>query len=904
MSHEKENLINFNAFPLAWIAGSFALGIFIAHFNNWSWKIYLAICFLTIFLNFLFRQISKYSQISTYFLLIAFISAGSLLYQVEIETVKPDRLKVLFDNKTLVSGEPIKVEGILLSKPELAVGGFFIELQAEKIISRNLEQSASGKIRLFAGVQSEKLGMEYDDLQLKYGTKIRVSCLLKREEKFLNPGVVSSKNILDQREIDATGIIKSPLLIERLGDETVFLPIAWLQEQRQNLILDFKSLFSQKTAGVLIASLLNNRYHLDKSTSESFRESGTFHALVISGMQITFIGILVVFILSKFTKNRWVQFFIAIPFIWAFSMMVGAEAPVTRAAIMFTVLLFSRAIFRDGNLFNALGASILLLLFWRPSDLFDPSFQLTIACLIAIIVLALPLLEKFKSIGSWHPTSENPFPPNTSKLLRSFCELIYWQETLWEKELSKTIWSCKLIKNSNASWLDNKKLQQPLRFIFETVVISICVQLWLLPFSIVYFHQISLISILFNVWIGVGMAIESLTAVGAVVISKFSTIFATPFIVFTEIINWLMIHASDIFIEKGWSSIRVPVYSGNFKVMYVLYFLPLFLLAFYIVSWKPFNFSSSKSFKFPLLATICLALMLVFHPFSSPRIDGKLHIDFLDVGQGDSALITFPNGELLLVDGGGKPIFKQIYLLDEDNEPEIFSPDTRSIGEAVVSEFLWEKGYDKVDYILATHADSDHIQGLVDIANNFEVKTAFLARTPLQDAEFVELDNVLKKQNIPITKVSKGVKLNFGEVTINILSPENDDSKNAISDNNNSIVFQMVYGNNKFLFTGDIESETEKNLVANFNWQSDVIKVAHHGSKTSSTQAFIDATKAKVAVISVGRESQFGHPHLEVLERWTAANTKVIKTGEYGTISIVSDGKTFEIDTFLPSSLK
>ncbi len=904
MSREKENLINFNAFPLAWIAGSFALGILFASFNNWSWKIYFAICFLSLFLNFLFRQISKYNHISTYFLLIAFVSSGSVLYQVEIEAVKSNRLKILFDNKTLVSGEPFKVEGVLLSKPELAVGGFFIELKTEKIISRNIEQSTSGKIRLFAGVQSEKLGVEYDDLQLKYGTKIRVSCLLKREEKFLNPGVISLKNILDQREIDATGTIKSPLLIEIIGVETVFLPIAWLQEQRQNLILDFKNLFSAKTSGVLIASLLNNRYFLDKSTSQSFRESGTFHALVISGMQITFIGILVVFVLSKFTKSRWLQFFIAIPFIWAFSLMVGAEAPVTRSAIMFTILLFSRAIFRDGNLFNALGASILLLLVWRPSDFFDPSFQLTIACLIAIIVLALPLLENFKSIGSWHPTSENPFPPNTSKMFRSFCELIYWQETLWEKELSKTIWSCKLIKNPNAKWLENKKLQQPFRFIFETIVISISVQLWLLPFSIVYFHQISLISILFNVWIGVGMAVESLTAVFAVVISKFSTIIATPFVVLTEITNWLMIHASDIFIENGWSSIRVPVYSGNFRIIYVLYFLPLIILAFYIFNWKPFNFSVSKRFKFPILSLTSFALILIFHPFSSPIIDGKLHIDFLDVGQGDSALITFPNGELLLVDGGGKPVFKQIYVLDEDNEPEIFTPDTRSIGESVVSEFLWEKGYDKVDYILATHADSDHIQGLNDVANNFEVKTAFLARTPLQDPEFVEFNNVLKRRNIPITKLSKGVKLIFGEVTINILSPEADDSTLALSDNNHSIVFQMVYGNNKFLFTGDIEIEAEKNLNNNFGLQNDVVKVAHHGSKTSSTQTFIDVSKAKVAVISVGRESQFGHPHSEVVERWEKSNAKVLTTGEFGTISIISDGKTFAIDTFLPSSPK
>jgi competence protein ComEC len=291
----------------------------------------------------------------------------------------------------------------------------------------------------------------------------------------------------------------------------------------------------------------------------------------------------------------------------------------------------------------------------------------------------------------------------------------------------------------------------------------------------------------------------------------------------------------------------------------------------------------------------------VFHPFSTPKADGRLHIDFLDVGQGDSALITFPNGETLLIDGGGKARFDKISVQNEyENEPENFEPDTQSIGEMVVSNFLWQKGYSQIDYILATHADADHIQGLSDVARNFRVRAAIFGRTPLKNSEFAELRSILQKRGIESLLVSRGDLLTFGDVKVEVLSPEKDDNSKAISANNHSLVLRIIYGERSFFMTGDIEKETESALlnVPEFI-KTDVIKVAHHGSATSSTEGFVKASKAKLAIISVGKLSQFGHPKPEVVKRWKDADAKILTTGENGTISVSTDGRDLQLKTFI-----
>ncbi len=898
---------NFTLYPLFWLAVCFAFGIVTANFLVFGWQTYAATCLLSAISTVVFIN-RKFSLV---FLLTAFAALGALSFQVGSGAIASHRVKSIYDENRINSGDPLEVQGVLQNAPELAVGGFFLTLKTEKAIYKQAETEISGSVRLFAAAPSEQIKGEYERLNLNYGSRLRVACHLRRENGFLNAGVISQTEILDQQEIDATGIIKSPLLIEKIGEADIFLPLAWIYDFRQKLTIDFRDNFDVSTAGVLIASLLGNDNFLDKRTAEVFRDGGTFHVLVISGLHITFIGGLTLLFVRFFTNRKLWQFVVATLFLWSYSIAVGANVPVIRATIMFTILLFSQVIYRNGTLLNALGLCGLILLAWRPTDVFAASFQLTFASVGAIVLTAFPLVEKLRSIGGWSPSVETPFPPKVPVRLKRFGEMLYWREKVWEIEVSRQLWTVKLFKSPYLKSLEAKNLQTLFRYVFEAILVSLLVQAWLLPFTIIYFHRLSPASVFLNLWVGVIIALESFAAIFAILLVNINGAMALPFVKITEGLNWLLVNVPNFFTENSFSPMRIPHYSGALKVVYILYFIPLVYMVFAVNSWKPFalnsKFQTANAGLFALpklrlaaLIFTSLLILIVFHPFSAPFADGRLHIDFLDVGQGDAALLTFPNGEILLIDGGGKMNFNRVSVRSEyEDEPEIFTPDAPAIGEMVVSNFLWQKGYSQVDYILATHADADHIQGLADIAANFRVRAAIFGRTPLQNAEFAGLYRILQQRGIEFTTISRGDVLTFDDATVEVLYPEKDADAEAASDNNHSLVLRVSFGRRKFLLTGDIEKETEKALLNAPEFiQTDVIKVAHHGSRTSSISEFISAANAKLAVISVGRNSPFGHPHSEVVERWKMSGAKVLTTGENGTISISTDGEDLQLKTF------
>jgi competence protein ComEC len=273
-------------------------------------------------------------------------------------------------------------------------------------------------------------------------------------------------------------------------------------------------------------------------------------------------------------------------------------------------------------------------------------------------------------------------------------------------------------------------------------------------------------------------------------------------------------------------------------------------------------------------------------------------VDFLDVGQGDSALVTFPDNSTLLIDGGGRPgPFKNSAA---ENDAEAFEREARSIGESVVSEYLWWRGLDHVDYLLATHADADHIDGLNDVAQNFKVRAALVARTPDTDAEYSRFASTLARRGVPTRLIGAGDVLEFGQVKLRVLWPAPLADSNASSTNNDSIVLHLEYGECAVLLTGDIEKAGEEQMLSvGADLRADVIKVAHHGSKTSSIQSLIEAVRPRHAIISVGQASIFGHPNPEVVERWQNSGAQVMKTGDSGTITVVTNGKDLTVETFV-----
>jgi competence protein ComEC len=900
----------FLPYPLAVLAAAFALGVLAARFIPLPLNPVFA-CTAACSLAVVYSYVRAFALSASLLLAPAFFCAGATLMVLEKSSVASARVEWLYDGGLIASGDPVEVTGAVMGAPEPAPDGFYLTLKAEKLRFKTEERACSGQILLFATVHDGATRVEYEALELRYGARLSVMTALVRIDNFRNPGVSSLTEYLERRGIDATGLVKSPLLIERLDDERVFLPLAWIYEWRERLMTEIGRKFSVETGGVLKAALLGNRYTLSLSAAERFREGGTFHVLVISGLHISFIGGIILFLMRRVTKRRVWQFCVSVAFLWAYTIAVGAEVSVVRAALMFTVVALAPVLHRRARSLNALGGATLLLLILRPVDLFDPSFQLTFLSVLAIIVLAWPLLERLQKLGRWHPTRETPRPPVCAHWLRVFSEILFWSEREWQREMRRSNYSYRLFKTPLAARLEKLHVQRGLRYAFGAIVVSASVQIMLLPLLIIYFHRFSMAALILNIWVGALMALLALTALSALLISQLSAWAAAPLFKLAEGLNWLMMHGVDPFAGAGYASVRLPEYTGWPFALYLLYYIPLLVLAHALARWNPFALPTEdagpKKFLLPFkprVATHAFAatfILIVMHPLSAGRPDGRLRIDFLDVGQGDAALITMPDGATLLVDAGGRPQFRAARRsASEDEIIETFERDTRSIGERGVSEYLWWRGLDRVDYILATHADADHIDGLKDVARNFQVRAAIVGRAPGSDSEFAQFAATAREYNVPVRLVGRGDILRFGAVEALVLWPTRTKDLNAPSRNNDSVVLRLHFGNRIFLLTGDIEKDAEEALAgAPDELRCDVVKVAHHGSRTSSIDAFVRATKPAYAVISVGLTSIFGHPHREVLERWRENGAEILTTGQRGTITFSTDGEDLRMETFV-----
>ena len=861
----------FSQYPLAQFAVAFAAGVCVAHY--FSTRIgFVLIAGVVCSALVVFLLLKRNLRPAALSLLLAMFFVGATLASLERRADAASDIERVVD-------QSITVTGVLDGPPEFARDRLYLSLRVERIADR----FARGRVSILATFRNAESAQEFRSLGLRYGTHVRVITTLDRTGNYRNPGVSSLTEYLDRNHYDASGVVKSAAAMTRLEDTRVCPVLARLYEWRASLQREIDTRFAPETAGVLDAALLGNRYNLSQSASESFREGGTFHVLVISGLHISFIGGLVFLVVSHITKRRLIQFLLPAVIVWAYSIAVGAESSVVRAALMFTFAGLAPIVFRQSNSLNALGAAALVLLVYSPKELFNPGFQLTFLSVLAILAIAWPLLMKLAAIGSWYPSSTTPYPPVCSRELKWFCELLFWNERDWQQQVARSSHDYRLFKARPAAWLGRYQVQRCLRYFFGAVLVSVSVQLVLLPLMIVYFHRLSPASLLLNIIVSVLLAGLMAVALIALLIAHVSAAISAPLFKLADAINWLMVHSVDPF--SGFN-FRLPEYSGSAAWLYAIYYLPFVLLVLALSHWCPLALSKQRRcrlhrFVLPMIALqLLLTALLILHPLSRGHADANLRIDFLDVGQGDSALVTMPDGTTLLADGGGN-------IMDA----------SRRIGETVVSEYLWWRGLDMIDYILVTHADADHIDGLNDVLKNFTVRNALIAHVPRDDPEFAKFSETLKQTNTHAEQLQAGDVIHFGDVELSVVWPP---AGGETSANNDSIVLRVKYGERAVLLTGDIEKQAEKSVLETQpNLRADVIKVPHHGSRSSSTEEFVRAVTPQFAIISVGRHSMFGHPHKEVVQRWQANGATVLTTGECGMITVTTDGKDLRLKRFI-----
>ncbi len=896
---------SFAMHPLALLAAVLACGILLRHFASMPVTLLLSVGAGTLLVPLLLLN-SRNKIWPTLAVILATFLAGANLESVAQRAAPANQIRTLLQSGVIKGNDPVELTGVLSGPPQYTPDGFYLTLQVERLRLDGLERSVTGVVQLWMLIPDDSVRAECDALDLNFGTRVRVVTILERPDNYRNPGVSSFTEFLERQGQDATGKLKSPRLLERLDDRPGFPPLRWLYQWRATLERETLKHFSAETAGVLAASLLGNRYYLSHQTAERFREGGTFHVLVISGLHITFIGGIVILLARRLTKRKWLQFVSSLAVLWSYTLAVGADSSVVRSALMFSLVGLGPLVARRAGSLNALGGAGLMLLVWHPRTLFDPSFQLTFLSVLAIVVLAAPLMHRLSQIGIWRPALQTPYPPAVPRWLRAACETIYWSEVRWRGELADANYSYQLFKSPLAARLEQYHLQSLIRYAFGALVVSLSVQVMLLPLLILYFHRLSLSSLILNIFVSVLMALLGVTALVALVVVQVSTVLATPLITLANATSWLMVHSVDLFSSLGIESMRLPEYNGWAAMLYAVYYLPLTILLYRLSTWNLLRMPIGEAerrgalgFRLSLLFQLALLLVLLIHPLSAGRPDGKLRIDFLDVGQGDAALVTMPDGRTLLIDGGGRPSFSGPGRGDSNDSSGTFARDSRSIGEAVVSEYLWWRGLGTIDFIIPTHADADHIDGLNDVARNFKVGQALVGRTPALDPEYIKFRETLRRRAIPQRVVSAGDVLSFGEVTLAVLWPPAAPNE-APSRNNDSIVLLLRYGRRTILMTGDVEKEGEAAILrGGSDIHCDVMKVPHHGSRTSSTAGFVDATQPQLAIISVGNSSMFGHPTRDVVERWRASGAEVMTTGRRGTITVSTDGVDLRVETFI-----
>lgn len=234
-------------------------------------------------------------------------------------------------------------------------------------------------------------------------------------------------------------------------------------------------------------------------------------------------------------------------------------------------------------------------------------------------------------------------------------------------------------------------------------------------------------------------------------------------------------------------------------------------------------------------------------------------VDFIDVGQADSILIMTQD-KAMLIDAGN----------NED-------------GEDVV-EFIKSKGITKLDYVIGTHPHEDHIGGMDDVIKNFDIGTIYMPKITTNTKTYEDAITEIENKNLQISEAKKGDTFFLGNANCEFMTDSILDKNNL---NLSSIVTRITFGNTSFLFTGDAETENEETRT----WpKTDVLKVGHHGSDTSSSEEFLKQVSPKTAIISVGKDNDYGHPSDETIKKLQNLGTTIYRTDELGTIELISDG--------------
>jgi competence protein ComEC len=624
---------------------------------------------------------------------------------------------------------------------------------------------------------------------------------------------------------------------------------------------------SEDDGGMLNAMLFGDRAGLNKTQRVGFERTGSFHLFVVSGMHVGLLAGLVFWLASRLKLRDWFATPLTIVLTFGYALLTGFGAPVQRALFMTTVFLLARLLTRDRNVLNALGAAAMAVLVLSPDALFEASFQMTSLAIVAIGGIAIPLGERsflpyaHAAERLWDRWSDAALPPRVAQfrlMLRLWSEAIanifgHWSRGLPATIVRGTLWALEL-----------------------SLIGVVAEMVMVLPMA-VYFHRATMFAVPTNM-----LSVPLVAVLAPIAVVTFCASLVSPWIA-------LLPGATTALLLHGVTGVIghiSSVHAADLRVPGPVWWVAMLAVA----AWAFCCWAVRQSRAWALAATVTLPLVaaIVLWPEHAIASHGLMEVTAIDVGQGDSIFIAAPDGATMLIDAGG-PVGGVTEAAEATSRFDV--------GEEVVSPYLWSRRFRRLDVVVLSHAHSDHMGGMPAILRNFRPRELWVSIDPNSDA-YRSLLNEAKDLDISVRHFYAGAQVAWGGTQITMLAPEAGYVNPRDPVNNDSLVMRMQYGNASVLLEGDAEAPSEREMLAHGRIAPvTLLKVGHHGSRTSTTQEFFAASAPKDAVVSVGKGNTFGHPRYEVVERIAEARTKLYRTDEFGltTFLLGRDGKIREL---------
>ena len=613
--------------------------------------------------------------------------------------------------------------------------------------------------------------------------------------------------------------------------------------------------------GTMSAILLGEKSGLDARMKTMYQKCGISHLLAISGLHMTFLGMGIYNLLRKAGCGFVISGLAGGILLILYSLMIGAGVSSLRALIMFMVRIGAEITGRDYDLLTSLFLSAAILCFRQPLYLTDAGFQLSYGAILGIALFSPVFSEMF---GCAQVSDRK------RRLERKKTGRILWMQS---KGLTAFLW---ILNGLSTSLAVNVFLLGPLLwFYFEVPPYSVFLNLIVIP--------------VMPVAMGAGVAGSALSlmsdAAGGAVLQICGGVLRS----YDQVCTWAGMLPCNRFVAGK------P--DAPWIVVYYLVLAGLWILFKYIAgkreqeeekrkSGNKISNKSRKPCRLPGCAILFFAAGMALVCRGGFRLPDEAQITVLDVGQGDGIHIRHDSLNCL-IDGG--------------------SSDVSSVGTYRLEPYFLSRGVDALDYVFVTHGDDDHISGVREMLENqtFGVKIRNLVMPPLeyQDEKLIELAQTAVKNGTRVTVMDPGDKITTGAaeeekgMILTCIGPES--GLEVEPGNETSLVLDLSFGEFDMLFTGDVEGSGEESLISSGLLRDyDILKAAHHGSKNSGTEEFLQITAPEYAVISAGKDNRYGHPHAETLQRLNDAGCTVYSTQDNGAVMIRSDGVTMTISGF------